>query len=143
MAKGAWYWAIAANKSSSPFWTFSSSGFSGFTAANLPANNLTLSTTGNSITTTTATVTVTTAQVSHIYPSATYITVSGVTTGGATGLNCANCLVTAVTPGISTSTISYTVPSSSWSGTINGGNVFAPPSMAGQSGLTPPYIWYF
>jgi hypothetical protein len=148
---GEFYWAIAPDTSLNTPWTFSSSGFSGFSSTNVPVINLTLSSSATQTVSgsgcpgspCTAQITVTQATVSHVYPGA-YITVSGVTTSGATALNCTNCAVTAVSP--STSQISYTTTGASFSGTINSvpvATMTIPPSLPATAGFTPPTVMYY
>jgi hypothetical protein len=119
-------------------WTFSSGGFSGFSSLNVPQVSLSLSTSATqTILGTTATVTPTVTNVGHIYVGA-VISVQGVTTSGATAMNCTGCLVTAVD--VSSGAISYTISSATqFSGTINSGATLAvSPVMVQQAKFVAP-----
>lgn len=119
-AFGQFYPFIYADTSTNFPWTFSSStGFSGFTSS-APAVSLDLSASAPQIISgTTATVTLNSTLIGHIYYGAT-ISVQGVATRGATGLNCTSCIVTGVS--LSSGKVSYTLPSSGFfSGNINSG----------------------
>lgn len=119
-------------------WTFNSSGFSGFSATSVPQVSLSLSTSATqTMSGVTATVIPNSLNVAHIYVGS-VITVQGVTTSGATALNCVGCLVTAVNT--STGAINYTVPTSpSFSGTINSGATLSvSPVMVQQAKFVPP-----
>jgi hypothetical protein len=86
---------------------------------------------------TTATVIPTVTNVGHVFVGS-VITVQGLTTSGATALNCTGCLVTAVNT--STGAISYTIPSSMpFSGSINAGATLAvSPVMVQQAKFVAP-----
>jgi len=87
---------------------------------------------------TTATVIPTPTNVGHVFVGG-VVTVQGVTTGGATALNCTGCLVTAVNN--STGAISYTITTSTlpFSGPINSGATLAvSPVMVQQAKFVAP-----
>jgi hypothetical protein len=137
---GHFYSFIYPNTVANTPWTFDSNGFSGFSAANVPQVSLTLSTTATqTIVNTTATVIPTVTNIAHVYPGG-VVTVQGVTTPGATQMNCAGCVVTSVQP--STGAISYTILSSgSFSGTINSGATLGvSPVMVQQAGFVAPTV---
>lgn len=121
---GHFYSFIYPNTSANTPWTFNSAGFSGFSPTNVPQVSMALDSNANqTIASTTATVIPTPTNVGHVFVGG-VVTVQGVTTGGATALNCTGCLVTAVNN--STGAISYTIPSTMpFSGTINSGATLA------------------
>jgi hypothetical protein len=131
---GQFYPFIYADTSPTTPWTFSSAGFSGFSSSTTPAVSIDLSTNATqNISGTTATVTLNSILIGHIYVGAT-ISVQGVTTAGATALNCTSCRVTAVVP--STATVSYTLPSSAtFLGTVcDGATLSVSPVIVGETG---------
>jgi hypothetical protein len=121
---GHFYSFIYGNTSANTPWTFNSAGFSGFSPTNLPQVSMGLDSNANqTIAGTTATVIPAPTNVGHVFVGG-VVTVQGVTTGGATALNCTGCLVTAVNN--STGAISYTIPSTMpFSGPINNGATIA------------------
>lgn len=136
--QGHFYSFIYPNASSNTPWTFNSTGFSGFSATNVPEVALSLdSAATQTISGTTATVFTTVTNIGHIYPGG-VITVQGVTTRGATPLNCIGCLVLSVNT--STGAISYAIPAStSFSGPINNGATLAvSPVMVQQANFVAP-----
>jgi hypothetical protein len=119
-------------------WTFNSAGFSGFSSTNIPQVSVTLDPAATqTIVGATATVIPTVANVAHVFVGGVVI-VQGVTTSGATALNCTGCLVTAVNT--STGAISYTVQSATpFSGPINSGATLAvSPVMVQQAKFVAP-----
>jgi len=135
---GHFYSFIYPNTSANTPWTFNSAGFSGFSSANVPQVSLSLSSSfTQTIAGTTATVIPTVTNVAHVYVGG-VITVQGVTTSGATAMNCTGCVVTAVNT--STGAISYTVPSTTpFSGQINGGATLSvSPVMVQQAKFVAP-----
>jgi hypothetical protein len=135
---GHFYSFIYPNTSASTPWTFNSAGFSGFSPANVPQVSLSLSSSATqTIVGNTATVIPTVTNVAHVYVGGA-ITVQGVTTSGATALNCTGCLVTAVNP--STGAISYTVSGAlPFSGPINSGATLSvSPVMVQQARFVAP-----
>lgn len=143
-AFGHFYSFIFADTSADSPWAFDSSGFSGFSAANVPQVSLALSTTATqTISGNLATVTTNSAYVAHIHVGGTVI-VQGVTTAGATAMNCTGCLVTAIDN--TTGAISYRLPSSaaSFSGTVNAGTTLAvSPVMVQQARFVAPTALIF
>jgi hypothetical protein len=140
---GHFYSFIYPNTAADAPWTFDANGFSGFASTNVPQVSLTLSTTATqTITGTTATVIPTVTNVAHVHVGA-VVTVQGVTTIGATAMNCTGCSVTAVDT--STGAISYTIPSSPpFSGTINSGATLAvSPVMVEQAGFVAPTAFIY
>lgn len=123
-AQGHFYSFIYPDTATGTPWSFNSSGFSGFSSVNVPQVSLTLSTTATqTVSGTTATVIPSDTNVGHIFVHG-VVTVQGVSTGGASAMNCIGCLVTAVNE--TTGAVSYTVPSSPpFSGTINSGATLA------------------
>ena len=135
---GHFYSFIYGNTAANNPWTFNSGGFSGFSPTNVPQVSLALDSSANqTIAGTTATVIPTPTNVGHVFAGG-VVTVQGVTTGGATALNCTGCLVTAVNT--STGAISYTISSSmSFSGPINNGaTVAVSPVMVQQAKFVAP-----
>src|SRR6266567_8536691 len=121
---GHFYCFIYPNTSSNTPWTFNSAGFSGFSPTNVPQVSMALDSNANqTIAGTTATVIPTPTNVGNVFVGG-VVTVQGVTTGGATALNCTGCLVTAVNT--SNGAISYTVSGTlPFSGPINSGATLA------------------
>ena len=135
---GHFYSFIYPNTAANTPWTFNSAGFSGFSPTNVPQVSMALDSNANqTIAGTTATVIPTPTNVGHVFVGG-VVTVQGVTTGGATALNCTGCLVTAVNN--STGTISYTITSTmSFSGPINSGATLAmSPVMVQQAKFVAP-----
>jgi len=135
---GHFYSFIYPNTAANSPWTFNSAGFSGFSPANVPQVSMALDSNANqTIAGTTATVIPTPTNVGHVFVGG-VVTVQGVTTGGATALNCAGCLVTAVNN--STGAISYSIPSTMpFSGPINNGATIAvSPVMMQQAKFVAP-----
>jgi hypothetical protein len=135
---GHFYSFIYANTATNTPWTFNSAGFSGFSPTNVPQVSMGLDSNANqSIAGTTATVIPTLTNVGHVFVGG-VVNVQGVTTGGATALNCTGCLVTAVNN--STGAISYTIASSlPFSGSINSGATLAvSPVMVQQAKFVAP-----
>jgi hypothetical protein len=135
---GHFYSFIYTNTAANTPWTFNSAGFSGFSPTNVPQVSMTLDSNANqTIAGTTATVIPTPTNVGHVFAGG-VVTVEGVTTGGATALNCTGCLVTAVNN--STGAISYTIPSTMpFSGPINNGATLAvSPVMVQQAKFVAP-----
>jgi len=117
---GHFYSFISPDTAPNAPWTFSAAGFSGFSSGNVPEVCLALDAGATqTIIGNTATVITAIPQVGHIHVTG-VISVRGVTTSGATALNCIGCQVTAVNT--TTGAISYTVQSTtSFSGAINSG----------------------
>ena len=135
---GHFYSFIYPNTAANTPWTFNSAGFSGFSSTNVPQVSMTLdSNATQSISGTTATVIPIPTNVGNVFVGG-VVTVQGVTTGGATALNCTGCLVTAVNN--STGAISYTIPSTvPFSGPINSGATLAvSPVMVQQAKFVAP-----
>jgi hypothetical protein len=135
---GHFYSFIYPNTSPNTPWTFNSAGFSGFSSTNIPQVSLSLDPSAtHTIVGTTATVIPTVPNVAHVFVGG-VVTVQGVTTSGATALNCTGCLVTAVNT--STGAISYAVQSApSFSGPINSGATLAmSPVMVQQAKFVAP-----
>jgi hypothetical protein len=135
---GHFYSFIYPNTSANTPWTFNSAGFSGFSSTNIPQVSLTLDPNAtHTIVGTTATVIPTITNVANVFVGG-VITVQGVTTSGATALNCTGCVVTAVNT--STGAISYIVQSTtSFSGPINSGATLAvSPVMVQQAKFVAP-----
>jgi hypothetical protein len=135
---GHFYSFIYPNTAANTPWTFNSAGFSGFSPANVPQVSMALDSNANQIITgTTATAIPTPTNVGHVFVGG-VVTVQGVTTGGATALNCTGCLVTAVNN--STGAISYAIPSTlPFSGPINNGATLAvSPVMEQQAKFVAP-----
>ncbi len=135
---GHFYSFIYPNTAANTPWTFNSAGFSGFSSLNVPQVLLSLSSSfTQTIVGTTATVIPTVTNVAHVFVGG-VISVQGVTTSGATAMNCTGCLVTAVNT--ATGAISYTVSSTAqFSGTINNGAILAvSPVMVQQAKFVAP-----
>jgi len=135
---GHFYSFIYPNTAANTPWTFNSAGFSGFSTTNVPQVSMGLDSNANqTIAGTTATVIPAPANVGNVFVGG-VVTVQGVTTGGATALNCTGCLVTAVNN--STGTISYTITSTMpFSGPINSGATLAvSPVMVQQAKFVAP-----
>ena len=135
---GHFYSFIYPNTAANTPWTFNSAGFSGFSPTNVPQVSMALDSNANqTIAGTTATVVPTPTNVGHVFVGG-VVTVQGVTTGGATALNCTGCLVTAVNN--STGAISYTIaPTMPFSGPINSGATLAvSPVMEQQAKFVAP-----
>jgi hypothetical protein len=135
---GHFYSFIYADTAANTPWTFNSAGFSGFSPTNVPQVSMALDSSANqTIAGTTATVIPTPTNVGHVFVGG-VVTVQGVTTGGATPLNCTGCLVTAVNN--STGGISYTIPNTmAFSGPINSGATLAvSPVMVQQAKFVAP-----
>ena len=135
---GHFYSFIYPNTAANTPWTFNSAGFSGFSPTNVPQVSMALDSNANqTIAGTTATVIPTSTNVGHVFVGG-VVTVQGVTTGGATALNCTGCLVTAVNN--STGAISYTIASTlPFSGPINSGATLAvSPVMVQQAKFVAP-----
>jgi hypothetical protein len=141
---GHFYSFVFADTSANSPWTFDSSGFSGFSAANVPQVSLTLSTTATqTISGNLATVTTNSAYFAHIYVGG-VVSVQGVTTPTATAMNCSGCLVKAINN--TTGAITYRLPSSaaSFSGTVNAGTILAvSPVMVQQARFVAPTALIF
>lgn len=136
--QGYFYSFIYPNTSANTPWTFNSAGFSGFSATNVPQVEMSLDPSATqTISGTTATVFTTVSNVGHIYPGG-VITVQGVTTGGATPLNCIGCPVVSVNT--SNGAITYTIPAATpFSDTINNGATLAvSPVMVQQAKFVAP-----
>jgi hypothetical protein len=135
---GHFYSFMYGNTAANTPWTFNSGGFSGFNPTNIPQISMALDSNANQmIAGSTATVIPTSTNVGHVFVGG-VVTVQGVTTGGATALNCTGCLVTAVN--YSTGAISYTISSTMpFSGPVNAAaTVAVSPVMVQQAKFVAP-----